>query len=244
MRPASAATRPWRQAATKASVSPTTWSAASASTTASPSRVCAKTDPAAIAGPESRRIGSSSTSASSPISTSCSSTMKRYAALVMTIGRSNNAASETRNSVSWNVERGPNKERNCFGRPSRDAGHSRVPAPPHMISGMIRLSIETSNLRRQAVVVAIPRRESANAVLDRSLRSKSDIAYQIIDIGEGLHDVARLHRNHFLHRLDSQLIFQNRHDVHELLRAVVADIVNPHRRAVRLPVAPTTLPSN
>ena len=31
--------------------------------------------------------------------------------------------------------------RNCFGRTSREAGHSRVPAPPHMISGIIRLLI-------------------------------------------------------------------------------------------------------
>src|SRR4051794_27972101 len=59
----------------------------------------------------------------------------------MTIGRSNNAASDTRDSVSWNVERGPNNGRNCFGCTWRDAGHSRVPAPPHMISGIIRLSI-------------------------------------------------------------------------------------------------------
>jgi hypothetical protein len=26
---------------------------------------------------------------------------------------------------------------NCFGMLSRDAGHSRVPAPPHMMTGMI-----------------------------------------------------------------------------------------------------------
>src|SRR5882762_1911859 len=64
----------------------------------------------------------------------------------MTIGRSNKAGSETRVSVSWNVERAPNSGRNCFGRTSREAGHSRVPAPPHMISGIIRLSIGSSNL--------------------------------------------------------------------------------------------------
>jgi hypothetical protein len=38
---------------------------------------CAKAAPSAIAGPESRRIGSSSTSASAPVSASCYSTMKR-----------------------------------------------------------------------------------------------------------------------------------------------------------------------
>jgi hypothetical protein len=60
----------------------------------------------------------------------------------MMIGRSNKAASETRLSVSWKVEHVPNNGRNCFGRTSRDAGQSRVPAPPHMISGMIRLSMD------------------------------------------------------------------------------------------------------
>jgi len=39
----------------------------------------------------------------------------------------------------------PNNGRNCFGRTSRDAGQSRVPAPPHMISGMIRLSMDVPN---------------------------------------------------------------------------------------------------
>ena len=32
----------------------------------------------------------------------------------------------------------PNSGKNCFGRTSREAGQSRVPAPPHMIRGMIR----------------------------------------------------------------------------------------------------------
>src|SRR5436305_12235343 len=64
----------------------------------------------------------------------------------MTIGRSNSALSETRTSVSWKVERAPNSGKNCFGRTSREAGHSRVPAPPHMIRGIMRLSIVISNL--------------------------------------------------------------------------------------------------
>src|SRR5665213_950953 len=72
----------------------------SARTIASLSRDCANTAPADIGGPESRRIGSSSTSALSPISANCSSTMNRYAVLVMTIGRSNSVASDTRSRVS------------------------------------------------------------------------------------------------------------------------------------------------
>src|SRR5579864_5613345 len=110
------------------------------------------------------------------------------------MGRSNSPASDTRESVFWNVERAPNSGRNCLGWTSREAGHSRVPAPPHMISGMIRLSIGASNL----VVVAIPRDKIANAVLDRGLRRKAGIAHQIADIGEGLHHVSGLHRQHIL----------------------------------------------
>src|SRR5258705_4313090 len=56
----------------------------------------------------------------------------------MTIGRSNSGA-ERRSRVSWNVERVPKNLMNCLGRPSRDAGQSRVPAPPHITKGMIRL---------------------------------------------------------------------------------------------------------
>ena len=64
----------------------------------------------------------------------------------MMIGRANSAGSETRMSVSWKVERAPNSGRNCFGRTSREAGHSRVPAPPHMIRGMIRSVIDAQIL--------------------------------------------------------------------------------------------------
>src|SRR5215469_17845722 len=53
------------------------------------------------------------------------------------IGRPNRVGSVTRWTVSCNVECAPNNGKNCLGRPSRDAGHSRVPAPPHMIRGMI-----------------------------------------------------------------------------------------------------------
>src|SRR5467141_1122067 len=182
-----------------------------------------------MAGPESRRIGSSSTSASSPISASCSSTMKRYAMLVMTIGRSNSSASDTRRIVFWNVERIPNNGKNCFGRTSREAGHSRVPAPPHMISGTIRLSIGASNF----VMVAIPGDKAANAILNRCLGPKADVARQIPDIGEGFGYVSGLHRQHILYRRAAQLLLQQRHQVHKLFRAVIAAIVEPRRRMPR-----------
>src|SRR5207245_10818072 len=106
------------------------------------------------------------------------------------------------------------------------AGHSRVPAPPHMISGMMRLFIGASNL----VVVAIPRDKITDAVLDRGFGSKAHVAHQIPDIREGFQYIARLHRQHFLCRRAAQLILQERDDMHELLGTVIADIVDPGRR--------------
>jgi hypothetical protein len=57
---------------------------------------------------------------------------------VITIGAANKASSWTRSNTCWNVERRPTMGTNCLGRLSRDTGHSRVPAPPHMITGKMR----------------------------------------------------------------------------------------------------------
>src|SRR5258706_15329546 len=140
--------------------------------------------------------------------------MKRYALLVITIGRSNSAVSETRSSVFWNVDRAPNNGRNCFGWTAREAGHSRVPAPPHMISGTIRLSIGPSN----PVVVAIPRDKIANAILNRSLGPEADVPHQIADISEGFQHVPGLHRQHILYCRAAQLLFQQRHHMQKFFR--------------------------
>src|ERR1700750_917285 len=116
----------------------------------------------------------------------------------MMIGRSNKVASETRSNVSWNVECVPNKGRNCLGCTSRDAGHSRVPAPPHMISGIIRLFIEPRISLSSLVIPAIPLNELANTVFNRRPRRKPRVARQIADVGEGLNDIAGLHGQHLL----------------------------------------------
>jgi hypothetical protein len=76
-------------------------------------------------------------SASMPRSRSCSATTKRKSAFVMTIGRANSSGSLIRASTCWNVESGPISGTNCFGMLSRETGHSRVPAPPHMMTGTI-----------------------------------------------------------------------------------------------------------
>jgi hypothetical protein len=36
-----------------------------------------------------------------------------------------------------NVDRVPISGMNCLGKVSRDSGHTRVPAPPHMVTGKI-----------------------------------------------------------------------------------------------------------
>jgi hypothetical protein len=88
----------------------------------------------------------------------------------MTIGRWNSVASETRSNVSWNVERGPNSGRNCFGRTSRDAGHSRVPAPPHMISGtMLRFSSRQSRPENNLTMRCASQHISTNMQINRCL---------------------------------------------------------------------------
>src|SRR6185312_7598378 len=115
----------------------------------------------------------------------------------MTIGRANSALSDTRTTVSWKVERAPNNGRNCFGRTSREAGHSRVPAPPHMIRGMIRLVINSDPM-----IIAIPFGEARDAVLDRRRRLEADVALESGDVGIGRLHIARLHRQHLL---DSRL---------------------------------------
>src|SRR5437588_12462827 len=99
------------------------------------------------------------------------------------MGRSNSAGSDTRMSVFWKVERAPNKGKNCFGCTSRDAGQSRVPAPPHMISGMIRLVIASYCL--EFVIFAVPFRKPRNTFFDRGRGSEPDVSRQILDISKG-----------------------------------------------------------
>src|SRR5436305_11374521 len=112
----------------------------------------------------------------------------------MTIARSNSALSETRSSVSWNVERAPNSGRNCLGWTSREAGHSRVPAPPHMIRGIIRRFIGVSN----PVVVTIPGDKIGKPGPDRCLRLETGAAHPFGDTGTRLGHVSALHRQHLL----------------------------------------------
>jgi hypothetical protein len=64
--------------------------------------------------------------------------MNRDSALVMITGLRNIDVSSTRRAAAWKVECLPISEMNCFGMLSREAGHKRVPEPPHMITGRMK----------------------------------------------------------------------------------------------------------
>src|SRR4051812_17638465 len=93
----------------------------------------------AAAGAVFRPSGSSSSvDIESPISRICSVTMNRCSSLPTTIGGANSDLSDTRLAVCWKSVSSPWIGRNCFGNDSRDSGHSRVPVPPHIRTGMIK----------------------------------------------------------------------------------------------------------
>ena len=117
-------------------MSGTTWSAAMISTTAWGSIAAACTAATATAAAESRPCGSSRMSAEIPSCPHCSATMKRASAEAMTVGLAKTAPSATRSRLAWKVEVCASTSRaNCLGMLSREAGHSRVPVPPHRITG-------------------------------------------------------------------------------------------------------------
>ena len=71
-----------------------------------------------------------------PACCSCSATMKRASLLASTVGRAKTPVSLRRWAVAWKVEvLGSTSGVNCLGMLSRDAGHSRVPEPPHKMIG-------------------------------------------------------------------------------------------------------------
>src|SRR5271165_2636290 len=57
----------------------------------------------------------------------------------MTMAGSKIVRSETTSTIDWKVDRSPINGMNCLGRLSRDSGQTRVPEPPHMITGWILL---------------------------------------------------------------------------------------------------------
>src|SRR5271170_2536060 len=63
----------------------------------------------------------------------------------MTTAGSKIARSETTSTIDWKVDRSPISGMNCLGRLSRDSGQTRIPEPPHIITGWILL-IDSSRI--------------------------------------------------------------------------------------------------
>src|SRR5580765_9008310 len=124
-----------------------TWSAGSTSSTGSSALGCAGSPlraacaASAMAGAVLRPKGSSSVARGSMCSCrSCSATRKRCASLHTTTGAP--AVSPCRRStVCCSIVRAPVSGSSCFGYSSRDSGHSRVPAPPDRMTGVIMPSV-------------------------------------------------------------------------------------------------------
>jgi len=60
-----------------------------------------------------------------------------------------------RASTWWNVDPCPTSGTNCLGTLSRETGHSRVPAPPHMITGMIKAAALIATLEEMHILSAL-----------------------------------------------------------------------------------------
>ena len=60
----------------------------------------------------------------------------------MTIASSKTDRSANIAAVRWKVEVSPRRGMNCFGIEARETGQSRVPEPPHMITGVILCNVD------------------------------------------------------------------------------------------------------
>lgn len=76
------------------------------------------------------------------------------------------------------------------------------------------------------IVVLIPRRELAQPLFNRRRRLEVKVALQFTHIRIRLIDIARLHGQELLLRRLTDGLFQHLDEVHELLRLVVADVVD------------------
>ena len=114
------------------------WSAASTSMIAAGSRAATRLAAAAIAAVVSRASGSRRRVAEAPASARASSIAKRWSRLATMIGGAKIVGSATRSRVAAKVDVPSISGRKGFGRLSREAGQSLVPAPPVRMTGMIK----------------------------------------------------------------------------------------------------------
>src|SRR5271170_1056272 len=103
----------------------------------------------------------------------------------MMIGASK-IGSATRRIDSWKVERLPIRAMNCLGIVSRDSGQTRVPAPPHMMTGCICFVIAASP-RASAGLADSPRAGGNTSFVTKSTTHFRD--------GQGSHEATMSLRN-------------------------------------------------
>jgi len=76
------------------------------------------------------------------------------------------------------------------------------------------------------MVLLVPGNEARDPLGDRRRRLETDIAHEVVNIGEGGRNVAGLHRQQLTNGLFSDRLFQNFHNLTNIDRTFVADIVN------------------
>ncbi len=101
---------------------------------------------------------------------------------------------------------------------------TKPPDTPYCAIGLVR-----ATLPALGPVFAIPIDKRRNADRHRGARGKAQVAADIFDIGEGLIDVAVLHRQQIYFGLAIAGGFDRADQVGQLFGPVVADIVKPVR---------------
>src|SRR5215208_3241861 len=82
------------------------------------------------------------------------------------------------------------------------------------------------DMSRRAMIGLEPVDEPADAISDRGRRLEIDLAHQVLDIGIGCRDIARLHRQELALGLGADGLFKQADNLEQLDRTVVPDVVD------------------
>src|SRR5882762_4853174 len=105
------------------------------------------------------------------------------------------------------------------------------PMPP-------RFSICPTECALNFVVGAVPVDEAPNPILDRRTGREGDRLAEVVDVGKSFRHVAGLHRHQFADRGLAHRLLDQPHDLGDLDRRVVADVVDAPGSAARCRVGP------
>src|SRR3977135_3731532 len=93
------------------------------------------------------------------------------------------------------------------------------------------------------VIGAVPVDEPPNPILDRRIGREGDRLAEVVDIGESFRHVTGLHRHQLADRRLAHRLLDQPHDLGDLDRRVVADVVDAPGSAARCRVGPITRPA-